>query len=682
MDITKCLYHASNNRFTDPWENIIGLKKNFDYIGRTFTAKKYEPPRPTYMRLDSTGREDDRAMEREEMKVSSPNSNNCKSGDMKGPGIMGGGTPTKPKRSRGGFVSIFQFWGGFVGTKSLNSARTQPSPLRDIGRPTFNVGSIFEMYQESCLVEDSIRNCRRLANERDKTNLTCCSVPKADSEEVHSGVEVFLLNEPVSGEDKIEVPCETLEDIVITVNIDMAPSCAPESASLQCVGQNASLANIALPADQDVGPMCSENKCVTNNSSSSTLVGVPEALETSSCVNVEDDLIKCKVGVENNIDSNEQCDERALKHKRWRSGNSRMGSNASASVPLCSEQQCNLKNKLLTAPYVTPSHPDGSYNNSITKPVDFILNTETLSQKRVNDHAVSKTQKRSRKRSRRKARRQRKNCVAPQNNSVPQQTTTIPNTSAEVGDSANPCPKASTPSLDEVDAVIGKPVATPICFVQPLCANAAIAFILGVCSDDSESEDDDGYEWEVGGDDNWQKSNELWESFQQCAQLHLSNLKSPVITASTTCDSAATTAVLCNDVVDGVCRPTEPQDAANSHEHLSREYPNANQLTSEQLSEVNRRWLNEVEEDGVPCDKRNNDKKVHFAEGRDLQQVRRLCTWSYAHQAARKGEWEQYARDRARFRTRIQEVEKSIGYIFSSEHRTSVYQKYFESSSC
>ncbi|CAJ1055958.1 protein phosphatase 1 regulatory subunit 15B [Xyrichtys novacula] len=62
----------------------------------------------------------------------------------------------------------------------------------------------------------------------------------------------------------------------------------------------------------------------------------------------------------------------------------------------------------------------------------------------------------------------------------------------------------------------------------------------------------------------------------------------------------------------------------------------------------------------------NTQKKVQFS---PLVQVHVMHTWPFARQASRKGHWEEMARDRDRFRRRIQETEQAIGYCFTQPHR-------------
>lgn len=52
-----------------------------------------------------------------------------------------------------------------------------------------------------------------------------------------------------------------------------------------------------------------------------------------------------------------------------------------------------------------------------------------------------------------------------------------------------------------------------------------------------------------------------------------------------------------------------------------------------------------------------------------------MCTWNYEYWIARKGEWGQIARDRARFEKRIQDIGGKISYVFNKEHRQRFFIK-------
>lgn len=65
-------------------------------------------------------------------------------------------------------------------------------------------------------------------------------------------------------------------------------------------------------------------------------------------------------------------------------------------------------------------------------------------------------------------------------------------------------------------------------------------------------------------------------------------------------------------------------------------------------------------------------KKVRFS---PVVKVHPMIAWSYAHRAARRGPWEEHARDRCRFQRRITETESAIGYCLSLAHRELVWAR-------
>ncbi|XP_056397816.1 uncharacterized protein LOC130293312 [Hyla sarda] len=62
-------------------------------------------------------------------------------------------------------------------------------------------------------------------------------------------------------------------------------------------------------------------------------------------------------------------------------------------------------------------------------------------------------------------------------------------------------------------------------------------------------------------------------------------------------------------------------------------------------------------------------KKVRFS---PKVTVHPIITWSFAHRMARKGPWEEYARDRCRFQKRIAETEAAIGSCLDPHHRDKI----------
>ncbi|KAM9299412.1 uncharacterized protein PAF06_016477 [Gastrophryne carolinensis] len=63
-------------------------------------------------------------------------------------------------------------------------------------------------------------------------------------------------------------------------------------------------------------------------------------------------------------------------------------------------------------------------------------------------------------------------------------------------------------------------------------------------------------------------------------------------------------------------------------------------------------------------------KKVRFSSN---VTVHHMITWSYAYRTARKGPWEEYARDSCRFQKRVSEIESKIGYCLKPQHREKIW---------
>lgn len=59
--------------------------------------------------------------------------------------------------------------------------------------------------------------------------------------------------------------------------------------------------------------------------------------------------------------------------------------------------------------------------------------------------------------------------------------------------------------------------------------------------------------------------------------------------------------------------------------------------------------------------------RVGFDESKNV--VHTMHVWLYAYKQARKGEWGQVARDRHRFKRRIQKIEDRLSHIFTEDHR-------------
>lgn len=57
--------------------------------------------------------------------------------------------------------------------------------------------------------------------------------------------------------------------------------------------------------------------------------------------------------------------------------------------------------------------------------------------------------------------------------------------------------------------------------------------------------------------------------------------------------------------------------------------------------------------------------------------INHMIVWSYAYQQARKSEWECLARDRFRFKRRINEVGESLKSVLENNHRLRIYEERF-----
>ncbi|XP_018565410.1 uncharacterized protein LOC108906589 [Anoplophora glabripennis] len=71
-------------------------------------------------------------------------------------------------------------------------------------------------------------------------------------------------------------------------------------------------------------------------------------------------------------------------------------------------------------------------------------------------------------------------------------------------------------------------------------------------------------------------------------------------------------------------------------------------------------------------------KRVRFAGDEELCQVHNMVQWSFAYQQARKGPWEEYARDRDRFSRKVADIEKILTPVFDAAHRSKVYRERFK----
>ncbi|KAK3912037.1 Protein phosphatase 1 regulatory subunit 15A [Frankliniella fusca] len=106
--------------------------------------------------------------------------------------------------------------------------------------------------------------------------------------------------------------------------------------------------------------------------------------------------------------------------------------------------------------------------------------------------------------------------------------------------------------------------------------------------------------------------------------------------------------------------------------------------TSLRLKEVNDLWQKEYQlgsnsvdalsgNDYDVHDHEDGNKKVRFSDSKPT--IHRMLTWDFAYRSSRLGPWEQMARDRDRFKTRIRLCESTISPVLSCTHRNKIWKK-------
>ncbi|KAA0723946.1 hypothetical protein E1301_Tti015365 [Triplophysa tibetana] len=155
------------------------------------------------------------------------------------------------------------------------------------------------------------------------------------------------------------------------------------------------------------------------------------------------------------------------------------------------------------------------------------------------------------------------------------------------------------------------------------------------CDVDSEWSDDDDDDDDDKDSETSTESLELWESFFKSSDPY-----NPLSFSSCTASRTNTSSTNKNQLTpSSEIKQTEPTQATNEEEH----YP------------------------------KPSTKKVCF---NDKVTVRPLVAWSFAGRAARNGScWMQMARDRERFRRRVESVENIITACLTPAHRAGVWER-------
>lgn len=173
----------------------------------------------------------------------------------------------------------------------------------------------------------------------------------------------------------------------------------------------------------------------------------------------------------------------------------------------------------------------------------------------------------------------------------------------------------------------------------------------GELEGEGDDEDDDDSDWSDDDDSETSvESVELWESF-----LHSDDPYNPLSFSSTTHTSPAKTP---NNTHTS---PAKPLDA--THTSSSREERRADEQQEEEKQEDKQHSSRNFKQ----------HKKVRFS---DEVSVRPLVVWAFASRAARDGScWMQMARDRHRFRRRVEEAGRVLGPCLSPQHRRLVWER-------
>lgn len=124
----------------------------------------------------------------------------------------------------------------------------------------------------------------------------------------------------------------------------------------------------------------------------------------------------------------------------------------------------------------------------------------------------------------------------------------------------------------------------------------------------------------------------------------------------------------------------DSDDSFDSESDVSEEDDSCDGLSpsSLRLKEVNELWQKEYV-DSTSHDaelytgNKEREKKVHFSSSHP--RIHRMLTWDFAYRSSRLGPWEEMARDRERFRTRIRQFECIISPVLAPDHRNKIWNQ-------
>ncbi|KAI9557518.1 hypothetical protein GHT06_017346 [Daphnia sinensis] len=230
----------------------------------------------------------------------------------------------------------------------------------------------------------------------------------------------------------------------------------------------------------------------------------------------------------------------------------------------------------------------------------------------------------------------------------------------------SPCRTASE-SSDTSWASVSQEENRDVLLSNPWLSNIVVC----VSDSDSDDADDSSSDWD---DEEFQSENgEVIDDFKWNGDS-LSPISSPI--SQTPPVPAAALDDYDSDESDGVL-------ICCGHGYLvdDEEEARERKLAEERIHDANSRWNQQMSAavdqiDGIQ--KKTPSKQVHFPADHQLFRVRPMLTWTHAHRAARRGDWERFARDADRFRERIDSTAAILTPILDPLHRDRIRQRNLE----
>ncbi|XP_072283475.1 uncharacterized protein [Pyxicephalus adspersus] len=193
--------------------------------------------------------------------------------------------------------------------------------------------------------------------------------------------------------------------------------------------------------------------------------------------------------------------------------------------------------------------------------------------------------------------------------------------------------------------------------------------------DDSEEEsdwlDEEDDSWDAGSDADDSRDDDLWASFCRNDPYNPLSFAMPTRSSKQQVKNEGLIASSEKHQISAKCDiPNALQLKNNTPKCTKRSqarkpvlssFKSSHKCASQKKSE-SMEELNQIENPGI--------KKVRFSSN---VLVRRMVTWNYAYRMARKGPWEEYARDRSRFQKRIAETKAAIGFCLEPCHRQKIW---------